>query len=312
MGDKTGISWCDATWNCIRGCSRVSAGCQHCYAEVQAARIVRMGKGKPTAYDGLVRLGGQTMVGKSRDRWTGEVRLVPEMLAWPLRKRKPLRIFVNSMSDLFHEGLTNEQIAAVFGVMAACPQHTFQCLTKRAKRMREWFEWAAKQEPDALNACVGIAESSIVDPVGKLTAKVVGSYGHVPWPLLNVWLGVSVENQEHAAQRIPILQTTSAAVRFVSYEPALGPIDWRRFLSISPNIHWVIFGDESGRGRRDAELEWARKTRDACIEHGVAFHFKQWCGAEVPGVTGERDRRRKIHLPILDGARHAAFPEVSR
>lgn len=136
-----------------------------------------------------------------------------------------------------------------------------------------------------------------------------GPFAHA-WP--HVWLGVTAEDQEHAAQRIPILQTTAAAVRFVSYEPALGPIDWRRFLSISPNIHWVIFGDESGRGRRDAELEWARETRDACVKHGVAFHFKQWCGGDVSGVAGDRDRRRKIHLPILDGSRHAAFPEVSR
>ena len=131
MGDKTGISWTDTTWNPVRGCSRVSAGCMNCYAETQAARIVRMGKGKSTAYDGLVKLtaGGEP-------RWTGVVRLVPEHLADPLRWKKPRRVFVNSMSDLFHESLTNEQIAAVFGVMAAAPQHTFQCLTKRPARMR--------------------------------------------------------------------------------------------------------------------------------------------------------------------------------
>lgn len=135
MGDKTGISWTDATWNPVRGCRRKSAGCENCYAEQQAARIVRMAKGKPTKYDGLVKLVN------GAPRWTGETSLDSDDLSAPLRWTKPRRIFVDSMSDLFYEGFSNEQIAAVFGVMAAAPQHTFQVLTKRAKRMRKWFAW---------------------------------------------------------------------------------------------------------------------------------------------------------------------------
>ena len=133
MGDKTGIEWTDMTWNPVRGCSRVSEGCRHCYAEQQAARIIRMGKGKPTPYDGLVKtVGGEA-------RWTGVVRMVEDRLADPLKWRKPRRIFANSMSDLFHEELDDEQIDRVFAVMLLAPRHTFQVLTKRAARMRAYF-----------------------------------------------------------------------------------------------------------------------------------------------------------------------------
>ncbi len=237
MADKTGISWTDATWNCVRGCTRVSAGCVNCYAEAQAARIVRMGRGKPTAYDKLVRVtaGGEA-------RWTGEVRLVPEQLAWPLRKRKPLRIFVNSMSDLFHESLTNEQIAAVFGVMAACPQHTFQVLTKRARRMREWFEWLESKLDDDVRPYDAImAETTRViaqDPAWKrylLDNDQREDECFEPWPLPNVWLGVSVENQAAADERIPELLQTPAAIRFLSCEPLIGPVDLKGWGDQAPS-----------------------------------------------------------------------------
>ena len=135
MGDKTGISWTDATWSPTRGCRRISAGCENCYAERQAMRM----SGTGGAYEGLVKLtsGGP--------RWTGDGRLVPSMLDQPLRWTKPRRIFVDSMSDLFYEAFSFEDIAAVFGVMAACPQHVFQVLTKRPERARAWFEWVATQ-----------------------------------------------------------------------------------------------------------------------------------------------------------------------
>jgi len=285
MSDKTGISWTDATWNPIRGCSRVSEGCRHCYAEAVAARFSKPGQ----PYEGLAKIGVAT---GHHPKWTGEVRFIAEHLADPLRWKRPRRIFVNSMSDLFHEKLTNEQIAAVFGVMAAAPQHTFQVLTKRARRMREWFEWAAAQEPDAPNTCIGIAESSIVDSVGRITSRVAGSYGHVPWPLPNVWLGVSVENQEAADERIPELLRTPAAVRFLSCEPLIGPFD---LAAASPNarslvedLDWLICGCESGRFARPCSVEWLRSLRDQCAAAEVPFFLKQAAESDM-GRCGDAD-----------------------
>ncbi|HND52038.1 MAG TPA: phage Gp37/Gp68 family protein [Pirellulaceae bacterium] len=229
MSDKTGISWTDATWNPVRGCSRVSEGCRNCYAERQAARIVRMGASH--AYGSLVRItdGGEP-------RWTGEVQIDAKTLALPLRWRHPRRIFVNSMSDLFHESLTNEQIAAVFGVMAAAPQHTFQVLTKRAKRMREWFSWVDNygREVMAVEAIQWIASHD-----GARRSRRIELENQVAmpatWPLPNVWLGVSVENQAAADERIPELLATPAAVRFLSCEPLIGPVDLKGWGDHAPS-----------------------------------------------------------------------------
>ena len=229
MSDKTGISWTDATWNPVRGCSRVSEGCRNCYAESQAARIVRMGASH--AYGSLVRItdGGEP-------RWTGDVQLDAKTLALPLRWRHPRRIFVNSMSDLFHESLTNEQIAAVFGVMAAAPQHTFQVLTKRAKRMREWFSWVDNygREVMAVEAIQWIASHD-----GARRSRRIELENQVAmpatWPLPNVWLGVSVENQAAADERIPELLATPAAVRFLSCEPLIGPVDLKGWGDHAPS-----------------------------------------------------------------------------
>jgi len=206
MADGTGISWTDATWNPVRGCSRVSEGCRNCYAERVAARF--SGPGQP--YEDLADRE------RKGSKWTGVVRLIPAHLADPLRWRRPRRIFVNSMSDLFHESLTNEEIAAVFGVMAAAPQHTFQVLTKRARRMREWFEWIGTANLDWLRTYAQRA----LDPT--FTKRYVDR--GTTWPLPNVWIGVSVENQEAADERIPDLVRTPAAVRFLSCEPLLGPV----------------------------------------------------------------------------------------
>lgn len=311
MGD-TAISWTNKTWNPIRGCSRVSEGCRHCYAEQQAARIVRMGKGKPTAYDGLVktviRKGPPDEDGVEYDvresRWTGEVRLVPEHLSDPLKWCKPQLIFANSMSDLFHEKLTNEQIAAVFGVMAACPQHTFQVLTKRAKRMREWFAWATRDHyPKRGQAGVG---PHVRDSMQRYALDALSDVGGIPvnrdmkWPLPNVHLGVSVENQDAADERIPELLEIPAAVHWISAEPLLGPVNmslpntWlvgataRKILrdhgargpvpahlSPPPSIDWVVTGAESGSGARPCDVEWLRSLRDQCAAAGVPFFLKQ-------------------------------------
>lgn len=319
MGDKTGISWTDATWNPVRGCSRTIAtgakqsGCGDgtgggCYAERTAGRFC--GPGKP--YEGLVRI---TAKGA---RWTGEVRLVPEHLADPLRWRKPRRIFVNSMSDLFHEQLPFDQIAAVFGVMAAAPQHTFQVLTKRASRMRRWFELIEREASDshvppaeicgirAVNHCVDLDSAGLPQV----------------WPLPNVWLGVSVENQEAADERIPELLATPASVRFLSCEPLIGEVDldkprcgscgeetpivdvegghgttipwcseheeegsYGHWLHLDGGIDWVIAGCESGPGARTCEVEWLRSLRDQCEEAGVAFFLKQAVEARAPRAT---------------------------
>lgn len=287
MGDKTGISWTDATWNPVRGCSRVSEGCRNCYAEFQAARIVRMGRGKPTPYDGLVRFA-------VAPRWTGQVVFDPAKLAEPLRWRKPRRIFVNSMSDLFHEHLTNGQIAAVFGVMAATPRHTFQILTKRAKRMREWFEWlderveadAAKwsgrdcsvdihtaQEQCAVFSCWDEA----VRHLGSGSPNVARATGIIAgddtpkWPLPNVWLGVSVEDRKHGVPRIDELREIPAAVRMLSCEPLLEDLGTLDLTGIS----MVIVGAESGPGARPMDAAWARSLRDQCRAARVAFFVKQ-------------------------------------
>jgi protein gp37 len=348
MSDKTGISWTDATWNCVRGCSRVSEGCRHCYAERVAARF--SGPGQP--YEGLAEVrrtsmhGGAPPLGggivRSEPRWTGEVRLVPEHLADPLRWRRPRRVFVNSMSDLFHEKLSNEAIAAVFGVMAAASRHTFQVLTKRAERMRDWFSWVDRQ---AAEDCWTRAELcrvsalNVVEPSdGKLTDSDYNAIKNIMpvkdgrWPLPNVWLGVSVEHQAAADERIPLLLETPAAVRFLSCEPLLGPIDLRRWtlaehgrrdIGAAPGLSWVIAGCESGPGARPADVAWFRSLRDQCAAAGVPFFLKQATrqggvfvagpGDGHRGLYSGRDAKVKpggvIELPYLDGVQHAAFPE---
>ncbi len=360
---KTGISWTDETWNPTKGCSRTApagsnqSGCGDssgggCYAEQQAGRIVRMAKGKPCAYDGLVRLTSKGY------RWTGKVTLHPDALALPLRWTKPRRIFVDSMSDLFHDELTNEQIAAVVGVMAACPQHTFQVLTKRAQRMREWFEWALD----------GTARGGFYDAtfLNHLTSKAGLRWEANPkwlahceetedtcasWPLPNVWVGTSVENQSAADERIPELLKTPAAIRFLSCEPLLGPVDlrgvergntwsggdWLRSFRFEKQhddgrtevleerkerIDWVIAGCESGDNARKAETQWFRSLRDQCAAADVAFFLKQavcymaWTAGGIvdTGISfgpGSKATRSLIELPYLDGVQHAAFPEAS-
>lgn len=284
MGD-TSIEWTSKTWNPVRGCTRVSEGCRNCYAERTAIRM----SGPGQAYEGLVR---STPNGP---RWTGVARLAPEMLAQPLRWRKPQRVFVNSMSDLFHEGLGNEDIAAVFGVMAAAPQHTFQVLTKRPERMRAWFAWFH----DVADTFGWRSVLHTITPphLSRVGWHVYGIVDQQAWPLPNVWLGVSVEDQATADERIPLLLETPAAVRFVSYEPALGPVRFGRFLDLG-GLDWIIGGSESGPGHRLAEMDWFRSVRDECDRAAVAFFFKQF----VARTFG------KVSLPVLDGRQYAEFP----
>ncbi len=240
MSDKSGIEWTDATWNPTTGCVKVSAGCKFCYAKHKAwPRLAAMSTG---VYTG---------------RKFEDVQVHPERLDQPLRWTKPRMIFVNSMSDLFHEDIPDEFIKRVFSVMAMADQHIFQVLTKRPMRMRDFMrEWAAAPHP-------GRAATSLN---GRL------------FPLTNVWLGVSVENQETADERIPLLLETPAAVRWLSCEPLLGPIDlFHRNL-----LNWVVVGGESGPKARPMDEGWCRKILADCQEWGVPFLFKQGSQANWP------------------------------
>ncbi len=315
MADRTGIEWTDATWNPIRGCSRVSEGCRHCYAETQAARIITMDRGRGItegegSYDGLLAKGGQ---------WNGTLRMVPELLGQPYRWTAPRRIFVNSMSDLFHEAVPFEYIAAVFAVMAVTTRHTYQVLTKRPQRMLEFFKWV--DDFESVFPGDRVMEHWPKHLEWQPHAAGRGGYDNCgpAWPLENVWIGVSVENQAAADERVPLLLQTPAAVRWVSMEPLLGPVD----LSVEylrsklgyypfklPSEHrttlvdlldWVVVGGESGQNARPMHPSWARVLRDQCFTSGAAFLFKQW-GEWAPGenVLRQRGHVRTASL-ALDG-----------
>ena len=299
---KTSIEWSDEVWNPVRGCSRVSPGCDNCYAMKQAHRFD--GPGGP--YEGL------TTIRAGKVDWSGVARFVPEMLDAPLHWKKPRRVFVNSMSDLFHHSITNEQIAAAFGVMAACPQHTFQVLTKKAERLPEWFAWMADR------TCHGAYDTAAITRRAMMLAEDVGGPRYIDlgmgalehWPLRNVHLGVSVEDQQRADERIPYLLKTPAAVRFVSAEPLIGPVDLSIFLyhgvvEANPGdadydaLNWVIAGSESGHRARLMNEDWVRSLRDQCAAAHVPFFYKQKLDSDG----------HKVALPLLDGKRHEEFPE---
>lgn len=271
MSEKTGIEWTDATWNPIRGCSRVSEGCRNCYAETVANRF--KGPGQP--YEGLIARGGQ---------WNGNIRVVDSLMDQPLRWKNSRRIFVNSMSDLFHESVPDEAIARVFQVMYFAERHTFQVLTKRPQRMLEFLRRCGNGGGHGWITHNG-------EPVESYggTGIVVGVEKR--WPLPNVWLGVSVEDQSTADERIRLLLQTPAAVRWISAEPLLGPVDlyrggWSFLGALRPpkgntggwekGLDWVVVGGESGPGARPMHSEWARSLRDQCQAFGVPFFFKQW------------------------------------
>jgi protein gp37 len=272
MSQNSSIEWTEKTWNPIRGCTKVSPGCAHCYAETFAERW----RGIP---------------GHAYEQGF-DLRLVPEKLDEPLRQKKPTTYFVNSMSDLFQDGVPDEYIDRVFAVMALAPQHTFQVLTKRAERMLDYFI----QERHRGHLTEALAELYLSQPsiarIRPLTDEVAEA---LSWPLPNVWLGVSVENQHFADERIPLLLRTPAAVRFISAEPLLGPIDltggddplktWLRngitalrgLLTDEwvPPLDWVIVGGESGPGARLFDYEWARSIIQQCKAATVPVFMKQ-------------------------------------
>ena len=258
MSASTPIEWtrsddgsAGATWNPVTGCTKVSEGCDHCYAETFA------------------------------ERWRGvpghpfeqgfDVRLWPERLTLPLRWRRPRRVFLNSMSDLWHDAVGADLIARVFAVIAVAEQHTFQVLTKRPGRMHSLLSdeafWHQVQKAAAEYG-----------PSPEAMAAIDGQF------LPNLWLGVSVETQKWASVRLDKLAATSAAaVRFASCEPLLGELDIRPWLAGS--LQWVIAGGESGPGARPMHPDWARSLRDQCQDAGVPYFFKQW-GAFAPEANG--------------------------
>lgn len=250
MASKTGIEWTDSTWNPILGCSRVSAGCRNCYAENIAARFRTNKAGKETVYSGL------TQIVNGHPQWTGKIVETKQILT-PLRWRSPRRIFVNSMSDLFHENVTDEQRDRIFAVMALCPQHAFQVLTKRPERILEYFHAGRFDQ-------IRIAASFIAG----------GMQNEWSWPLPNIWLGVSVENQQTADQRRESMRQLAEAGWFtwVSSEPRLGPIDWIGW----EFLRWMVTGGESGKSARPMHPDWPREDLQWCQDHNIPFFFKQW------------------------------------
>lgn len=279
MSDKTGIEWTDATWNPTTGCDRVSPGCDNCYALTLAKRLKAMGSPRYQA-DGNPSTSGPGF----------GVTEHPDALDQPIRWTKPRRIFVNSMSDLFHKEVDDWFIAQVFAVMALAPQHTFQILTKRHGRMRSLVSGDLY---DLMIRALG-------DP------SLGWDESRIAWPLPNVWLGTSVEDQKRADLRIPALLETPATVRFLSMEPLLGPVDLINGLGDSwlTGIDWIIVGGESGPGSRPMRPEWVRSLRDQADVAGVAFHFKQWGSHDEHGVL----MNKKLAGRELDGRTWDEFP----
>lgn len=238
MGTSSHIEWTDMTWNPVTGCSKISSGCKHCYAERMARRLQAMGANRYA--NGF------------------NVTLHHDLIELPKTWKKPRLIFVNSMSDLFHEDVPAAFIRKIFTTMNDCPQHTFQILTKRSERLAE------------------------------IASKVVWSR--------NIWMGVSVENAA-VVRRISDLRKVPAAVRFLSCEPLIGPLEELQL----EGIHWIIVGGESGPGARPMERHWVTSIRRQCRRAGVAFFFKQWGGV-----------RKDLSGRMLDGRTYNELPVIGR
>jgi protein gp37 len=302
MADNTQIEWTEATWNPITGCSLASPGCTNCYAmQLAGTRLAHI----PSR-------AGLTREVNGNHVWTGEVRFNEQWLDQPLRWKRPRMIFVCAHGDLFHESVPDEWIDKAFAVMALATQHTFQVLTKRAGRMRDFFRettgWRAR-----------IAELlNELKPSPLWNGNVYQGWQNLhgrPDGLSNVWLGVSVEDQSRANERIPDLLATPAAIRWISAEPLLGPVNiidamWARdgFSSIHATIDWVVCGGESGTKARPMHPDWARNLRDQCKDSDTPFFFKQW-GEFIPCVTDDDGHGLRCYP---DGAECQAFFEETK
>lgn len=246
MATISKIEWTEMTWNPVTGCSKVSAGCKNCYAEKLAKRLKAMGV--------------------ERYKNGFKVTLQPDLLDVPLHWREPRIVFVNSMSDLFHEKVPLEYIKKIFDTMVKCPQHTFQILTKRSRRLSE------------------VA-------------------GELPWPA-NIWMGVSIEDKQ-VLNRIADLMAVPAAVRFLSCEPLMGPLD---NLPLG-GIHWVIVGGESGPGARPMKREWVLSIHRQCKAAEVPFFFKQWGGVRKDLTGRELYGRTQDDMPSVE-REHVSTPDL--
>jgi protein gp37 len=254
MSDHTKIEWTDATWNPVRGCTKVSPGCSHCYAETFAERF----RGVP---------------GHPYEQGF-DLRLAPHKLPEPLRWARPRRVFVNSMSDLFHQDVSDEYIALVARVMCRADWHTYQVLTKRSERMRDMLN-------GPLRAAAGCP---------------------------HIWWGVSVENRRHGLPRVEHLRAADPAVAFLSVEPLLedlGPFDLG-------GINWVIVGGESGHRARPMERAWVLGVQRQCARAGVPFFFKQWGGVRKHLTGRELDGRTYDEFPAVPPARPMPDRRVRR
>ena len=312
MADHSTIEWTEATWNPIAGCSVVSPGCTNCYAMRRVAPRLSANPATP-------HYAGTVTASKAGPVWTGKIGIASDkVLTAPLRWKRPRMIFVNSTSDLFHEGVPDAVIDRTFAVMVLSPQHTLQVLTKRPERMRAYFEDITTW---------GRIDAAMNDLAPAHWHKrewedYVGEDNIIP----NVWLGTSVEDQRRADERIPHLLATPAAVRFISAEPLLGPID---LTGVMPGggvvihalkgtrhdvfdetfgertehyakLHWVIVGGESGTGARPMHPDWARSLRDQCAAANVPFFFKQW--GEWMDVTDVEPKPVSVEDRIFTGA----------
>lgn len=305
---KTKIEWATHTWNPVTGCTPISEGCKNCYAAKMAKRLAGRG-------------------GYPKDNPFKPGIIHEDAMEWPLRLRKPARIFVCSMGDLFHEAVPDEVIARIFSTMYGCPRHLFLILTKRPERMKKFIE-----------ACRSCGErhgwithnGSLPKAAYNGTGIVVGG---LEWPLPNVWLGVTCENQAAADERIPMLLQIPAAVRFVSVEPMLGPVDLGYTFTRAYHagggqaaIDWVICGGETGPGARPMHPDWARSLRDQCLAAFVPFFLKsfgEWAASTEPLDVRNKKTGDFETLPVgagfirvgkkktgdlLDGERWHQFP----
>ena len=259
MATQSTIEWTETTWNPIVGCSVTSPGCHNCYAMSMARRLKGVAKSKAAAGQDPGRFAHYAEAIGDNGRWNGEGRRVLEAIDDPVFWKQPRTIFVNSMSDLFHENLPVRDVFWVCEAMEYSAHHTYQVLTKRAGRMRELLSGPLRR------------------------------FAEMP----QVWWGVSVENKKHGLPRIDELRRTPAVTRFLSVEPLLedlGPLDLT-------GIHWVIAGGESGAAARPVEADWVRSVRDQCLAQGVKFFFKQWGGRNKKAAGRDLDGRTWDEMP---------------
>lgn len=291
------IQWTDETWNPVIGCSKISPGCKNCYAAETAKQP---------------RLQQFPQYQEVKD-WDGTVTFVESQLLKPLSWRSPKKIFVCSMGDLFHENMEFEWIDKIFAVITLCRQHTFQVLTKRPKRMLKYLSENVQEIEVNLSWIWDDLVFSNSPLVNKFDSDWVNEQvTELTWPLPNVWIGTSVENQQVAQERIPLLLQTPAAVRFLSCEPLLENIDLTQWLTGNPKPDWVICGGESGSSARPCHLDWLLKLAAQCQSAEVAVFLKQLGSNPInskPYISGVADVHYYLKLKDRKGGNIDEFPD---